>query len=66
MDVKPMGKQRWVLTSVDTETVEAVKALSGTSELSMSGVVDLAVEYFSRKVVFVKDRPLRWDLPDDF
>jgi len=62
----PGDKQRWVLTGVNPETVAAIKVLSTSKRQSMSRTVDLAVEYFCRKVVFYKDEPLKWDLPVDW
>ena len=33
---------------------------------TLKTVIDLAVEYFSRKVIFEKDKTLAWSLPDAF
>lgn len=66
MYVSSSDKQRWVIQKVDPLTIEAVKALASSSGYSMGKVVDLAVEYFSKKVHFEHERPLKWSLPDDF
>lgn len=58
-------KQRWVV-HCDPLTVQAVKALASSSGFSIGHVLDTAVEYFSRKVEFDEDKPLKWSLPSDF
>ncbi len=66
MSVTTPQKQRWVVNNVDELTIAAVKTLATSKGYSMGYVIDLAVEYFSRKVIFEKDKPLHWSLPDDF
>jgi hypothetical protein len=66
MSMAMRDKQRFVVNNVDSLTVASVKVLATSSHQTMGRILDLAVEYFSRKVVFEKDKPLKWSLPDDF
>jgi len=66
MSVTTPEKQRWVVNNVDELTVATVKVLATSRGYTMGYVIDLAVEYFSRKVIFEKDKTLAWSLPDDF
>jgi len=59
------AKQRWVI-DCDPATVAAIKVLAAAKHQPMGATLDLAVEYFSRKVQFEKNKPLQWSLPDDF
>jgi hypothetical protein len=66
MSMSSLGqKQRWVI-HCDPLTIAAVKALAASKKQSIGYTLDQAVEYFSRKVTFDGDKPLNWDLPDDF
>ena len=66
MSVTTPEKQRWVVNNVDELTVATVKVLATSRGYTMGYVIDLAVEYFSRKVIFEKDKTLAWSLPDVF
>lgn len=66
MQVPTGRKQRWVISNVDEMTVRSVKVLAGSGHYSMGYVLDMAVEYFSRKIVLEGDKPLQWSLPDDY
>jgi hypothetical protein len=57
--------QRWVV-HCDPLTIAAIKTLAAAKKQSIGYTLDQAVEYFSRKVQFVEDKPLHWMLPDDF
>lgn len=59
-------KYRWVIQNVDALTIASIKTLAATSHQSIGHTLDQAVEYFCRKLVFDKDKPLKWTLPDDF
>jgi hypothetical protein len=59
-------KQRWVVNNVDSLSVASLKVLAASKGQSIGYTLDQAIEYFSRKVVFDKDKPLSWSLPDDF
>lgn len=66
MSLSRDDRQRWVINGVDPLTVEAIKVLATSKRQSIAFTLDQAVEYFSRKVVFDKNMPLKWSLPDDF
>lgn len=66
MSVTTPNKQRWVVNNVDELTIAVVKTLATSKGYSMGFVLDLAVEYFGRKVRFENGKPLTWSLPDDF
>lgn len=58
-------KDRWVV-HCDPLTIAAIKTLAVAKKQSIGYTLDQAVEYFSRKVQFSEDTPLKWELPDDF
>jgi hypothetical protein len=58
-------KVRWVV-NCDPLTIEAVKTLAASGHYSIGYVLDMCVEYFSRKVSFDEKHPLKWYQPDDF
>jgi hypothetical protein len=66
MSLSRRDKQRWVVNNVDTLTVASIKVLATSKHQSVGYTLDQAVEYFSRKVKFTKEHPLKWELPDDF
>jgi hypothetical protein len=50
----------------DPLTIQAIKSLAATKRQSMGRTLDQAVEYFSRKIVIEPDKPLHWQLPEDY
>ena len=59
------NRYRWVV-QCDPLTAASIKVLAAAQHKSIGYTLDQAVEYFSRKVQFTKDEPLKWRLPDDF
>lgn len=59
------GNDRWVVWC-DPLTIQAIKSLAATKRQSMGRTLDQAVEYFSRKIVIEPDKPLHWQLPEDY